>query len=310
MWSGCPSIAAIHNNLGGYAICNAGIVDLGDKVIVIDPFMSPAAARDLKQYAEYLTGKKISLVLNLHPHSDHTRGNQVFVPGADILNTPNTRKYIENHFEKEYEENKRSASEELYEIQKQLLKASGSDKLELTLFEDQCKAILESFPELKITLPDITLIDTLIICGSQSRMAIIPTGTGHTDGDMVAYLPDDNIIFMSDLLFVKFHLYFGDGDPESWKNNLKDLITLNPEIAIPGHGPVGDIASMYSMIDYIETLTGLVKSEIESGDDRNQAMNIPMPDKHSDYLLRIFYERNLEFLYKKLTLEGIASQNQ
>lgn len=36
--------AAIHNNEGGYAICNAGIIDLGDKTIVIDPFISPTAA--------------------------------------------------------------------------------------------------------------------------------------------------------------------------------------------------------------------------------------------------------------------------
>jgi hypothetical protein len=94
--------AAIHNNQGGYAICNAGIIDLGDKTVIIDPFISPAPARDLKQHAEYLTGKTITLVLNLDPHSDHTSGNQVFVPGADILSTPNARKYIENHFAREY----------------------------------------------------------------------------------------------------------------------------------------------------------------------------------------------------------------
>src|SRR5512137_3063529 len=66
--------AAIHNTQGGYAICNAGIIDLGDKTVVIDPFISPAAARDLKQHAEYLTGRVPGLVLNLDPHSDHTRG--------------------------------------------------------------------------------------------------------------------------------------------------------------------------------------------------------------------------------------------
>ena len=43
--------AAIHNSEGGYAICNAGIIDLGDKTIVLDPFFSPAAARDLKKHA-------------------------------------------------------------------------------------------------------------------------------------------------------------------------------------------------------------------------------------------------------------------
>ena len=84
--------AAIHNNQGGYAICNAGKVDLGGKTIVIDHFISPVAARDLKQHAEYLTDKAITLMLNLDPQSHHTRGNQVFIPGADILSTLNARK--------------------------------------------------------------------------------------------------------------------------------------------------------------------------------------------------------------------------
>ena len=264
--------AAIHNNQGGYAICNAGIIDLGDKTIVIDPFMSPAVARDLKKHAEYLTGKKISLVLNLDPHSDHNRGNQVFIPGTDILSTPNARKYIENNFNKEFEENKRSISGELSDIQRQLLTASGPEKVELELFEDQCKAILESLPELKMTLPNITVSDTLIIYGSKRRMVLIPTGTGHTNGDMVAYLPEDKIIFMSDQLFVKCHPYFGDGDPESWRNNLMNLIALKPEIAVPGHGPVGDINSLYMMVDYIETLNDLVKREIKAGSDENKVI--------------------------------------
>jgi cyclase len=301
--------AAIHNNQGGYAICNAGIIDLGDKTIIIDPFISPAAARDLKQHAEYLTGKTITLVLNLDPHSDHTRGNQVFVPGADILSTPNARKYIENHFDKEFEENKNSASEELIEIQRQLLKASGQEKVELTLWEDEYNAIIESLPELKMTLPNITVGDTLIIYGSKRRVVVIPTGTGHTSGDMVAYLPEDNIIFMSDQLFVKCHPYFGDGDPESWRNNLENLITLKPEIVIPGHGPVGDINSLYLMVDYIETLEDLVQREIKSGTDESKVMNIPMPDKFSDYLISSFYKINLRFLYRKLTLVSSGSKN-
>ncbi|HQG76172.1 MAG TPA: MBL fold metallo-hydrolase [Bacteroidales bacterium] len=295
--------AAIHNNQGGYAICNAGIVDLGDKTIVIDPFMSPSAARDLKQDAEYLTGKTVSFVLNLDLHSDHNRGNQVFYPGADIISTPNARKYIETNFEQELEENKNSVPEELKEIQKQLLTASLSEKVELTLIEDLYKAIMESLPELKMTLPNITVSDTFIIYGSKRRLVVIPTGTGHTNGDMVTYLPDDNIIFMSDQLFVKCHPYFGDGDPESWEENLKKLIALNPEIAVPGHGSVGDINSLYAMIDYIETLTDLVKREIKAGGDENKVMNIPIPEKFSDYLLSNFYKINLRFLYRKLSLE-------
>jgi cyclase len=292
--------AAIHNNEGGYAICNAGIIDLGDKTIVIDPFISPTAARDLKRHAEYLTGKPVSLVLNLDPHSDHTSGNQVFVPDADIIGTPNSRKCIEEHFVKELEYNKKSAPEELLQIQKQLKEASGNEKAELTLWEAEYKAIIASLPELKMTLPNITINDTMVIYGSKRRVVIIPTGTGHTNGDMVAYLPDDNIVFMSDLLFVKCHPYFGDGDPESWKNNLKQIIKIKPEMAVPGHGPVGDINSLYMMIDYIETLTDMVKGEINIGTDENKIMELPIPERYSDYLASSFYKINLRFLYKKL----------
>jgi len=41
--------AVINNDETGYAICNAGIIDLGDKTIVFDAFISPLAAADLKK---------------------------------------------------------------------------------------------------------------------------------------------------------------------------------------------------------------------------------------------------------------------
>jgi glyoxylase-like metal-dependent hydrolase (beta-lactamase superfamily II) len=112
---------------------------------------------------------------------------------------------------------------------------------------------------------------------------------------MVAYLPEENIIFMSDQLFVKRHPYLGDGDPESLKNNLKQIIALNPEIAIPGHGPVGDVNSIYMMIDYIETLTNMVTEEIQKGTDENAVMELPMPEKYNDWLISSFYKVNLKF---------------
>jgi cyclase len=292
--------AAIHNPDGGYAICNAGIIDLGDKTVIIDPFISPSAARDLRQHAELLTGKPVSIVLNLHGHNDHTGGNQVFLPGADIISTPNARKYIKDNFEKDYEYYKKTAPDDLLQIQKKLKEAVGNEKTELTLWEAEDKALIESFPEIRMTLPNITIEDTMIIYGSKRRIVVIPTATGHTNGDMIAYLPVENIIFMSDQLFVKCHPYMGDGDPVSWKNNLKQIIALNPAIAVPGHGPVGDVSSLVAMVDYIETLTGIVNAEIKKGADEKKVMELPILEKYNDWLIRSFYGMNLKFLYQKL----------
>ena len=52
--------------LGGEPIdvlfCNAGIIDLGNATMVIDPFLGLDAARALKDSAERLTGKQVSLL--------------------------------------------------------------------------------------------------------------------------------------------------------------------------------------------------------------------------------------------------------
>ena len=81
-------VAAIHQESGA-AIANAGIIDLGDSTMVFDTFISPAAAKDLRQAAEILTGRPVSYVFNSHYHNDHIRGNQEF-PDAQIISTSKT----------------------------------------------------------------------------------------------------------------------------------------------------------------------------------------------------------------------------
>ena len=77
--------AAVHNDQFGRAICNAGIIDLGDKVLIVDPFMTPQSARELKYMAEEMTGKFVCMVINTHYHNDHIRGNQEFSNEATIV---------------------------------------------------------------------------------------------------------------------------------------------------------------------------------------------------------------------------------
>jgi len=96
---------AIHK-IGGYAICNAGIIDLGDETLVFDCFISPKAARDLKKAAEELTKNEVKYVVNSHYHNDHIRGNQVF-DGAEIIATQKTKELIEKTEPEELEYEKK-----------------------------------------------------------------------------------------------------------------------------------------------------------------------------------------------------------
>jgi glyoxylase-like metal-dependent hydrolase (beta-lactamase superfamily II) len=85
---------AIHTP-GGYAICNAGIVYLGEETIIIDTSLSPEVAADLLKVSKELTGNPVKYIINSHYHNDHTRGNQVFKPAAIIISKLFTHNLIE-----------------------------------------------------------------------------------------------------------------------------------------------------------------------------------------------------------------------
>jgi glyoxylase-like metal-dependent hydrolase (beta-lactamase superfamily II) len=55
----------------GHAICNAGIIDTGDRTIVFDTFISPDPAKDLLKAAKRLTPQNVIRVVNSHYHNDH-----------------------------------------------------------------------------------------------------------------------------------------------------------------------------------------------------------------------------------------------
>ena len=119
---------AIHKT-GGYAICNAGIIDLGDETLIFDCFISPKAARDLKKAAEELTGKDVKYVVNSHFHNDHIRGNQVF-SGAEIIATQKTKELIEVTEPEELEYEKKVVDDRIKSTQKEIDGETDPRKLE------------------------------------------------------------------------------------------------------------------------------------------------------------------------------------
>jgi glyoxylase-like metal-dependent hydrolase (beta-lactamase superfamily II) len=82
-----PNVYAAIAKNGGYAICNAAVIDLGKEVLVFDPFMTPEAATDLQSFIRNSIKKPVKYVVNSHAHNDHIRGNQVF-ENASIIATP------------------------------------------------------------------------------------------------------------------------------------------------------------------------------------------------------------------------------
>lgn len=293
--------AAIHNDSAGYAICNAGIIDLGDRTIVIDPFISPMAAADLKRHAEELTGREVQLVINLHYHNDHTRGNQTFKPGAMIMGTAEARSHILDGFDERIQSEKSWSEDQLRQFEYSLESSPPTQVDQRLMWYGYHKARLESYQLLKATPPDLIVSDTTTIHGTSRKILIIPTATAHTEGDMIVYLPDDDILFLSDQLFIERHPYMGDGNPKQWRSNLLEFHNLNPKTVVPGHGPLGGKGSLQDQIDYIDEIHEIVSEAVNEGMSLNEVISLAIPERYKHYWLDVFFPMNLEFLYHEIS---------
>jgi cyclase len=287
----------------GYAVCNAGIVDIGDKSIVFDTFISPNAAQDLTRAARQLTLHESTYVVNSHYHNDHIRGNQVFSPKADIISTTLTREAIMQKEPDVIQWEKENVPQEIINAKSELIvEKDPKRRRELAFSIVYYDAIMESHPQLKTRLPNITFESPKLVLHGTKRTVELLSLVGHTASDLVLHLPDEKIAFMSDLLFINIHPYLASGFPERLKESLSMVETLGIQIVVPGHGPVGRSADLSVMAQYIQSLEDIAANMIKYGKSLEDASLQPIPSRFETWLLFFdnFFVENLQFLYKRL----------
>ncbi len=235
--------SAIAND-GGWAICNAGIVNLGDHTLVFDTFVNQDAAKDLREAAERISGRAVDYVINSHRHGDHVRGNQAF-SGARIIATSKTRDVMAGLKKTFYSNIESLRMDNEKELEKILATPEDPDA---TLQEGYIRGALEGLKTLNYTLPDITFETTLRFHERDVKLEAITYGGGHTESDSLLYLADQQIAFLGDLLFINYQPYLAHGDCDQLIPNSGQSRSIGREDTGPrSYGPVGtskDIATM------------------------------------------------------------------
>ena len=173
--------AAMHKD-GGWAICNSGIIDLGNKTIIFDTGLTPEAARDLKSAAETLTGRSVDYVVNSHFHKDHIRGNQVFNDSI-IISTHRTQTLIGKEGMAELESDKTEAPKQLEEISNLAQRSDPKIQEYVRLFLPYWQGINDSLKEVELHLPTQVFRDCHILSGSKRSAVVLEVGGGHSEND-------------------------------------------------------------------------------------------------------------------------------
>ncbi len=68
------------------------------------------------------------------------------------------------------------------------------------------------------------------------RVEVLHPGEGHTRGDAVVWLPDEEILFAGDLVEYGATPYCGDAQLKKWPTTLQILSDMQPKSLVPGRG--------------------------------------------------------------------------
>jgi cyclase len=96
-------------------------------------------------------------------------------------------------------------------------------------------AFAASLKELRVTPPNVTLVDHMTLFRGDREIRLLYLGHGHTGGDIVVYLPKEKVLCSGDLL-VHDVANLIDGYVNEWPDALEKLKPIDFVDVIPGHG--------------------------------------------------------------------------
>ena len=219
---------------------NSPIILTDTEAMVIDSEITPAAARALVADLKAITDKPVRYVVDSHYHYDHAFGNQVFGPDVQVIGHENTRKRLLGNTMAEYTylSSVEPVPARVEALRKRI--AEENDPQQKALLERQVAnslAYLEQVKEIRVTPPTVTLDRKMTLFRGGREIQLLYFGRGHTDTDVVVFLPKEKIVCTGDLMESVIS-YMGDAYVNEWPATLDTLMTLDFDTVMPGHGVV------------------------------------------------------------------------
>jgi glyoxylase-like metal-dependent hydrolase (beta-lactamase superfamily II) len=186
---------------------NSGVIVGDDGVVVVDAQATPRQAGRVIERVRQVTDKPVKYVVLTHYHAVRVMGASAY--GArEVIASTGTHELIVERGQADFES-------EVGRFPR--------------LFED-----VASVPGL--TWPTMAFSDRLTLWLGRRRVDLLHLGRGHTAGDIVAWLPDERVMFAGDLIEHGATPYTGDAHLRDWPRTLDRLEELGAAKAVPGRG--------------------------------------------------------------------------
>lgn len=189
---------------------NTGFIVGTDGVIVFDPKESVESAQQVLAEIAKITPKPVTHVIVSHSNPDHVKGLPAY-KGATIVAQQNAAREIE-------------------------------------LLAFYTVHTVDNAPDWRAFVPS-QIVDTRADTKIDGvNIDLIHFAPAHTSGDLVAFLPDQKIVFVGDLFGAGIHLE-NNGSSEGMIESLRGLVSLDADTYVRGHAPPATKADMQKILD-------------------------------------------------------------
>jgi len=186
---------------------NTGVIIGDDSVMIVDAQATPRLANKVIEKIRSVTDKPIKHVVLSHYHAVRVLGASAY-GASEIVMSEKARAMVvergQEDWDSEFERFPR-------------------------LFQGH-----ESIPGL--TWPTQTFNDRMTVYLGNRRIDLMFLGRAHTAGDIVAYVPDQNVMFTGDIVEYKSACYCGDGHFHDWPSTLDEIRAWDVDAIAPGRG--------------------------------------------------------------------------
>jgi cyclase len=201
---------------GGWCLNNAGVLAGRDGTVVIDTAATESRAARLRESVRRIGADPVRTLVNTHFHGDHVFGNSAFGPVTIVA-----------HAEARSE-----------------MAAAG---LGLTTLWPEV-----DWGEIRLALPTLTFTDRLTLHVGERRAELIHVGPAHTTNDVVAWLPDERVLFAGDVVMSGATPFNLMGSVSGALGAVEELRRLGPRVIVGGHGPVTGPAALDETTAYLK----------------------------------------------------------
>ncbi|MEX0957466.1 MAG: MBL fold metallo-hydrolase [Rhizobiaceae bacterium] len=186
---------------------NTGVIIGDDAVMIVDAQATPRLANKVIENVRSVTDKPIKYVTLTHYHAVRVLGASAYNASETIMSEKARSMVVERGQEDWDSEFGRFPR----------------------LFQGH-----ESIPGL--TWPTQTFNDRMSIYLGKRRIDLMFLGRGHTAGDIVAFVPDANVMFTGDIVEYHSACYCGDGHFHDWPTTLGRIKAWELDAIAPGRG--------------------------------------------------------------------------